>query len=75
MHHWSDRKEALMKSFFARAFHAFMKARQLKAEQFLRDHAHLLDQYKARTEAEIYKARTETEVEEISPAVFAVPAE
>jgi hypothetical protein len=63
-----------MTSFFARSFQAFMNGRQLKAEQFLRDHAHLLDQYKARTEAEIYKARTEAEVEEIRPAVL-VPAE
>jgi hypothetical protein len=42
-----------MKSFLAKAYQAFIEGRKLKADQFLRDHAHLLEQYKARTEVEI----------------------
>ncbi len=44
-----------MKSFFARAYQTFIEGRQLKAQQVLRDHAHILDKYKARTDAEIEK--------------------
>jgi hypothetical protein len=42
-----------MKSFFARAYQTFIEGRQLKAQQVLRDHAHILDKYQPRTEAEI----------------------
>ncbi len=42
-----------MKGVLAKAYQTFIEGRQLKADQFLRDHAHLLEQYKPRTDAEI----------------------